>query len=92
MLKLFIFTVTPSLPRFNLIKSITTFIAREIVVANAIPTTPSPNFTRTKFNIIFITFATPVAIIGVLVSLIDLKQLDKIRDKQRNTTGTTTII
>ena len=37
---------------------------------------------KTIFNIIFNIFAKAVAIIGVLVSLVDLRQLDKIKDKE----------
>ena len=83
---------TPLLPFFNLINNINIFIIREIVVANPKPTIPRFNFINIKFSIIFSIFAIVVAIMGVLVSLTDLKQLDRINDKHKNTDGTTTTI
>ena len=56
----------------------------EIVVAKAKPVMPIFIFIKSIFNIIFNIFAKAVAIIGVLVSLVDLRQLDKIKDKHKN--------
>ena len=79
------------LSNFNLIIKIIMSTHLEIVVAKAKPVMPIFIFIKSIFNIIFNIFAKAVAIIGVLVSLVDLRQLDKIKDKHKNIIGTDTI-